>query len=67
MLRDRIEVIVCHLYVELRYPIRAVTYEGGSVRPLKSYMIWVHSVVRQEGFYLQSNNFLSVRKEQSKK
>ena len=53
LLRDLIELIVCHLYVELRCPIRAVSYKGRSVRPLKSHMIWVHSVARQEGFYLQ--------------
>ncbi len=53
LVRDLIELIVCHLYVELRLPVGAAPYKGRSVRPLKSYMIWVHSVARQEGFYLQ--------------
>ena len=46
----------CYLDVELRYPSEVGFAKGRSVRPLKSYMIWVHSVAKQEGFYLQLNN-----------
>jgi len=52
-LRVHIDDNVCDLDVELRYPGGAAVSKGWTVRPLKSYMIWVQTGVSQVGFYLQ--------------
>lgn len=52
MARVLIKPTVCHLDVELAHPPGAAARKGLTVRQLKSYMIWVQSVVRQLGLYL---------------
>lgn len=56
LLPDGMVTGVCDLDVELELPAGVEVGEGWTVLPLKFYMIWVHSVVRQEGFYLQERS-----------
>jgi len=43
---------VYHLDVELGYPSGEETTKGETVRLLRTYMIWVQTVVMQVSFYL---------------
>jgi len=51
-LRAQIEKKVCDLDVGPRFPEDVEVFKGWSVRPLKSYVIWVQTGVSQVGFYL---------------
>lgn len=60
MLPDGMVTSVCDLDVELGLPTGVEVGKGWTVLPLKSHMIWVHSVVRQEGFYLQERELINL-------